>query len=258
MPTCRKALACVLLWLAAFTAPAQTDELHRRFTAAQYNFDQVLAEELLPEFEQLAISSGSEDAWLDYSTVALLVAELKRGDYEYGELKRKARRQLGRDIDKIARAALASLESLPDSSERYRLEADLLGTMIRSKFQGVKYQARLEESIARALELDDRNANAWVSHARRPLFAPVRHGGDVARALEYLDRALEIDSEHVQAVLFRGVAHSKLGNATLADADWALALELNPNTAQARDRLLNIEMPFAENATLEKDAANTR
>ena len=86
MPTCRKALVCVLLWLAAFTAPAQTDELHRRFTAAQFNFDQVLAEELLPEFEQLASSSGNEDAWLDYSTVALLVAELKRGDYEYGEL----------------------------------------------------------------------------------------------------------------------------------------------------------------------------
>jgi tetratricopeptide (TPR) repeat protein len=238
-----KVLGFVLLWLIAIAALAQEADLHQRFSEAQFNFDRALAETLLPEFKQVAQSGNSQNLWLNFATAALLVAELRRGDYEHQSLDKKARRQLGRDIDDTAKAGLASLQSLPESSERYRLEADLLGTMIRSKFKGMKYQPRLEKAIARALGLDENNANAWVSHARRPLFAPSNQGGDPALALEYLDRAIKLDPEHVQALLFRGAAQAKLGKPTLADADWSRATKLNPNTAEARDRLLEIEMP---------------
>jgi len=244
MLTSKHIVLIALLGLFTLTAAAQDSSLQHRFSQAQFTFDLILAEELLPEFQQQAESENTERAWLDYAAAALLVAELHRGVYEHEELDKKARRQLGKDIDAVAESALAALKTLPDSSERYRLEADLLGPMIRSKFKGMKLQPRLEQSIETALELDNQNANAWVSKSRRPLFAPPEHGGDSALALLYLNRALEVNPNHVQALLFRGAAHSKLGNPTLADDDWSRATELNPNTAEAKGRLLNIEMPF--------------
>jgi tetratricopeptide (TPR) repeat protein len=195
------------------------------------------------------VSEANEQAIIDFSSASLLVAELKRGEYEQASIARKAKRQLGREIDKVAGAALASLEQAADTSERYRLEADLLGTMIRSKFKGMKYQPRLEKALKTSLQLDESNANAWVSLAKRPLFALPTQGGDPQLALEHLNRALAVNPQHVQALLFRGTAHAKLGQLALAVQDWATASALNPNTADARDRLMAIEMPAAETKT---------
>lgn len=242
MPTSRHLLVCVFALFSAIALIARADELQEQFAEAQYTFDQPLAKDLLPQYEQLAQTTNSESAWLDYAAAALLVAELIRGDYEYSSVAKKQKRELGRDIDRVANSALKALAILPESSERYRLEADLLGTMIRSKFKGMKYQERLEQAIAKALELDDKNADAWVSNAKRPLFAVEKHGGEPEIALAYLNRALEIRPEHVQALLFRGVAHTKLGESELAEEDWALAKKLNPNVAGARERLLDIEV----------------
>ena len=242
MPTSRFILVCVSVFLAATALFTRADELQERFAEAQYTFDQTLAKDLLPQYEQLAQSTDSDSAWLDYAALALLVAELIRGDYEHLSVAKKEKRELGRDIDRVANSALKVLAALPDSSERYRLEADLLGAMIRSKFKGMKYQERLEQAIAKALELDNNNADAWVSNAKRPLFAAEKHGGEPALALKFLNRALEIHPEHVRALLFRGVAHTKLGESTLAEEDWALAIKLNPNVAGAQERLLDIEV----------------
>lgn len=227
---------------------ARAGDLHQQLAQARYNFDLDAAATLLPQFAE-ASSSGEERAVLDFAGVSLLVAELKRGRYESGELEREARRSLGREIDRIARAALQALAQQPESSERFRLEGDLLGTMIRSKFQGMKYQAQLEEALNKAIALDDGNADAWVSLSRRPLFAKPNQGGDLELALNHLNRALALKPDHVQALLFRGTAHAKLGNTDAAEADWARAVELNPNTAGARDRLMAIDMSYDKEPT---------
>lgn len=243
----RTLLIFTIFYLSA-TNVVLASERQAQLSEAQFNFDRAAAEALLPTFLKAARDANNDTLWLEYAEAALLVAELRRGDYEHLELDKKARRELGKQIDETANSALEALGGLPESSERYRLEADLLGTMIRSKFKGMKYQPRVEKAIAEALELDKTNANAWVSNARRPLFAPPNQGGDPARALLYLDRALKINPEHVQALLFRGAAHAKLGNPILANVDWDRAADLNPNTADARDRLLIIEMPGESNS----------
>jgi tetratricopeptide (TPR) repeat protein len=234
--------------LLLFTSTALADDLQQQLADAQFNFDLHKAEELLPAFASAA-ADNTEQASLDFATASLLVAELKRGVYESGELERKPRRALGREIDRIARAAIEGLQQLPESSERYRLQADLMSTMIRSKFQGMKYQPKVEEALQRAVRLDEGNASAWVSMARRPLFADPKQGGDLDRAQLYLDKALAIKPDHVQALLFRGAAYAKLGVPEAADADWARALELNPNTAGARDRLMKINMSYETSAS---------
>lgn len=230
------------------TSPVLAEDLQQQLADAQFNFDLQKAEELLSDFAAAA-TEGPEQASLDFASASLLVAELKRGVYESGELERKPRRALGREIDRIAKAAIEGLQQLPESSERYRLQADLMSTMIRSKFQGMKYQPKVEEALERAVQLDEGNASAWVSMARRPLFADPKQGGDLEKALLYLDKALAIKPDHVQALLFRGAAYAKLGETEAADADWTRALELNPNTAGARDRLMTIDMSYEASAS---------
>jgi hypothetical protein len=239
-------LLLALIWTQLPYAATEPAELARQFEQASYSFDADLADQVLSAYEPLLDAGAGDIVKLAYVRAALLVAELRRGDYEHGQLPREERRALGRSIDRVAKPALEMLATLPESSERYRLQADLYGTLIRSNFRGMKYQPLLERALDAALELDENNARAWVSRSRRPLFAPPKHGGDPALALEYLNRALALQPDLVQALLFRGVANSKLGFPEAAGADWARAAALNPNTAGARDRLLDIELPGGE------------
>ena len=190
---------------------------------------------------------------LVYADASLLVAELLRGQYEQLTEDRKARRAVGKEIDQVARAGLSALESIPESSERYRLKADLYSTMIRSRFRGMKYQPMVETALAQAVALDAENAAAWVSLARRPLFAKPSQGGDLTKALELLNTALQIDPDFVAALMFRGTAFGKMGAEEAAEADWSRAVALNPNVAEARAELLDLDVgelgPAAGNAT---------
>ncbi len=227
----------------AFTADTNPEELLRQ---AQFTFDLQLAERAHTDFIARHNIEPNESNSLALAESAVLVAEINRGRYEQEDLDKKARRALGKEIDRVAKRALDALEQIPLSSERYRLEADLYAPMIRSSFRGMKYQKKLEKALEKALELDPENAAAWASLARRPLFADEKHGGNPAEALGYLDKALDLQPDLVQALLFRGVAHKKLGMDAQAEADWQRAVELNPNTADARDRLMNIELPGGE------------
>ncbi|MEH6589062.1 MAG: hypothetical protein V7746_02335 [Halioglobus sp.] len=245
----RSILSVTVLSLLAVLTQAQDASLTEAFAEASYKFDLEQAELLLPRYEQAMDTDLNEQAIIDFAGASLLVAELKRGVYEQDSIAKKEKRVLGREIDKVAGTALTSLERAGQTSERYRLEADLLGTMIRSKFKGMKYQPRLEKALETSLLLDGDNANTWVSMAKRPLFALPHQGGDPQLALENLNRALALDPGHVQALLFRGAAHAKLDQMALAEQDWAAATALNPNTADARDRLMAIEIPGADTAS---------
>ncbi len=237
-------LASICMLMMQSSLGAQT--LDAQFEDAAFRFDLALAETLLPEFEARATASQSEADILAYARAALLVAELKRGEYESLQQDKKARRQAGKAIDVIAKSAIKSLAPVSELSERYRLEADLTTTMIRSNFRGMKLQPKVEEALNRALELDEQNTDAWVSQARRPLFALPKHGGDPAQAREYLDRALAVDPNHVQALLLSGVAWHQLGEEARAQADWNRAAMINPNTENAQSRLLQLKLPATD------------
>ncbi|MEO0437737.1 MAG: hypothetical protein AAF098_12605 [Pseudomonadota bacterium] len=177
-----------------------------------------------------------------FADASLLLAELKRGDYERIKDDKSLRREIGKEIDQLAKAGLAALINAEPVSERYRLEADLYATMIRTKFRGMKLQPKLEKSLEIAIEIDEENTAAWVSMSRRPLFAKKSQGGDVPKALELLNRALAINPDYVPGLMFRGTALAKLGESEAAEEDWDKAIALNPNVAEARQSLLVIEM----------------
>jgi tetratricopeptide (TPR) repeat protein len=167
----------------------------------------------------------------------LLAAELLRVRYEEAAPATAGRETLGRRIDAFAGEALALLPALPESSERWRMEADLVATMIRSDFRATKYEARLRAAIAKARALDPANPRAIVSEAKPLLFAPPGHGRDYHAGIALLDRALALEPRLEAALLLRAFARDGLGERAAAEADWRAALALNPDCEPARRAL---------------------
>ena len=168
----------------------------------------------------------------------LLVAELHRIEFENAAASDHiARRRSGEVIDAAAREGLAALEDLDSTSETLRLEADLLATLIRSKFRGKKYKKPMERAAREALVLDARNARALVSLAKPLLFTPGRNEDDLKAGLDLLLEALEIEPSLETAYLLKGRALDELGRTAEAAAAWRRALEINPESRPAMDLL---------------------
>ena len=160
---------------------------------------------------------------------ALLVAELERIEFEQTPISEGvARREIGERIDAAARRGLDLVELLAESSESWRLRADLIGTLIRSKYRGKRHKARMERASATAIELDRTNAKAYVSAAKPDVLKPGRERPDIEKGLALIQRALELDPELESALLLRGHALWELGDQAQARASWTQALSLNP------------------------------
>jgi len=168
----------------------------------------------------------------------LLAAELLRIELEGAAGQDRAQRRLsGQRIDAFAREALELLPELAETSERARIEADLLATMIRSDFRARRHEGALKAAAARALELDDQNPRAWVTAAKPYLFAKPEHGGDLREATRLLTKALGLEPNLESARLLRAHAFDRLGDEANARSDWRRALAANPECAPARRAL---------------------
>jgi len=204
---------------------------------AERAYDIDKAKELLGYLDALVHEHSQEEARFGLARAALLVAELIRLDYEKSDLPPKDLRLMGREIDDAARIGHEILKSVPDVSEKFRIKADLWGTMIRSDFKGKKYGGEMDSAAKKALKLGPDNPNAYVTASKRPLFATKKQGGDIPKAIALLDKALELDPEHERALIFRGIAREKLDDMEGALRDWNRATELNPNSRLAMDNI---------------------
>ncbi len=218
-------------------------ELRANIEKARIEYDAKFGESLIPAAQAL-ISANPSDAAAQFALadLAVVIAEMMRMDYENNDtMEMRDKRLLGRHADEIAEIGLSTLRAMPDSSEKFRMMADLYATMIRSKFQGKKYSNNMDDSARKALELDPGNANAYVTACKRMLFAKPRYGGDVGAALAMLDRAIELDPKNVRAHIFRGLAWEKLGELDKAVKDWEEALALDPKCAPGLDHIKRVK-----------------
>jgi hypothetical protein len=209
-------------------------EVERAVARAERTWDVAAAVEALSRARALHRAAPSPASALLQVRAGLLAAELLRVDFEQAAGAAGGDREiLGRRIDALAEEALALLPSLPASSERWRIEADLVATLIRSDFRAKKHEARLRAAIAEARRLDPGNARALVSEAKPLLFAPEGRGRDLRAGIALLDRALAIDPRLEAALLLRAFARDSLGERAAAEADWRAALALNPECRPA-------------------------
>lgn len=235
--------AFLLVVLLAFGSPAGADDpelgrLERELGVAARTWDAEAAEAVLVGVRQLASNDHSERAVTLHARAALLVAELARMAFEQTPASvREQRAGHGRRVDQAAGEGLEAMEGMPRGSTNFRLEADLLGTMIRSDFRARKYLDRMRAATAKALELDPENAEALVSQAKPLVFAGPKRGRDLAAARALLDRALELESGLESALLLRAYAWDLDGQPGRAEADARAALAANPTCVPARHRL---------------------
>ena len=238
----RSLLALFLLPAVAFATTTIFDDLRRDLAAVEREYDVEQAEALLPAVQQYAEANPSDETHFLLAELAAVIAELNRMDYETEEeMDTREQRLLGRRIDEVAQIGLDALNKLPDSSEKFRIMSDLYATMIRSKYKGSKYGNEMERAAEKALAMDPSNPDAYVTVAKKPLFAKEKHGGDLEMSLTLLNRALQLDPEHEKALIFRGIAFEKLNQLDRAVEDWNTVLEQNPHSRPAISNMKRVK-----------------
>lgn len=230
-------MTCVLLAvLLAGGPPLATIEADLAAAVRRYDADAAVA--ALGRARELDRTAPAPATVLLRVRAALAAAELLRVRFEQASKDdAQGRTVLGQRIDAAAEEGLALLDRLPGGSERYRVEADLVATMIRSDFRARKYEARFATAVAKALELDPRNARAVLAAAKPLVFAPVEHGRDLPKAVETLTRALALDPALEAARLLRAFALDAQDEHEAARRDWRAALAANPDCVPAREAL---------------------
>lgn len=238
----------VLVLLAALIAGAADGDLEAladRLDAARRSWDAAAATAVLSKLRDHPRAGGSAAVRLRVEA-GLAVAEILRFEYEtQASDARRERRLLGDRIDAAAEEALSVVDRLPESSERERMRADLLATLIRSDFRARKHEEALRAAIDRALELDPGSALAHVTAAKPLLFAPEGRGRDTAAAVTHLERAVALDPELERAWLLLARAHEERGAREDAVAAARTALELNPASRPAAALVTELEDPAA-------------
>jgi tetratricopeptide (TPR) repeat protein len=228
----------VVAMAAAVTGGTSGNEVAEALDEAIRTYDLTGATVALARARDAAAAAPAPDRVLLQVRASLAVAELLRIRWEEVPPSEAAtRRELGGRIDAVAREGLAEVHRLPRSSDRERLKADLVATLIRSDYRARKHETEFKNAVAAALELDPDNPRAWVSAAKPYLFASPEHGGDLEEATRLLTRALELAPALESALLLRALALEQLGDPGAARADLALAVENNPDCTPARDAL---------------------
>jgi len=219
-------IAIALMLLLGQSVLAQTGvELEQ----ASRTYDRAAAEALLP------VTAQNNDL---AARTRLLCAELYRIEFEQlPESAVKERREIGKTIDVHAEAGMLLLESLPDTSEKFRIRADLVGTMIRSNYRAGKMKGEMKASVDEALRLDAANAKAIVSQAKMLIFNPSASDSELQEGEALVRRALEIDPALEQARLLQAHALERLGERDKAVAIWEACLQANPSCVPARKAL---------------------
>ena len=230
-----------ILVLLMFCPPLLGETFDTQLRVAQQRYDLAQATKLVEELRR--VEDETERATL-LPQALLLTTELLRIDFEALPDKQHAeRRALGKSIDGNAKEALEILKGVPESSEAWRVRADLYGVMIRTKYQANKYGKRMEEAIEKALTLDPMNPRAYVSAAKPCLFAEAGNRRDLAQANEFLAKAIECNPELESAWLLKAFAQEEAQERDKAVDTYKKILERNPTCQPAKERLESLTVP---------------
>jgi len=134
-----------------------------------------------------------------------------------------------------ARKAIASQAG---NAEYHRILGTLCGQIIPANvFAGLKYGRCAMDEVAKAIELNPKSADNWISRGVGNYYLPPSFGGGIDKAISDFDKAIEINSKLADAHLWRGIALRKAGKNPDARKSLAKALELNPKRIWAKTQL---------------------
>jgi tetratricopeptide (TPR) repeat protein len=135
-------------------------------------------------------------------------------------------------------AAERAVSLKPDTAEYHRILGTLCGQMISSNgLAAIKYGKCALESVNRAIALDPKSSDAYVSHGVGNYYLPAALGGGVELAIKDFQKAIELNPKSAEGQLWLGIALRKSNQPAEARKALAKSVELNPNRIWAKQQL---------------------
>jgi len=126
----------------------------------------------------------------------------------------------------------------PKSAEAHRLLGTLCGQIIPANvLAGLKYGKCAMEEVNRAIELDPKSSDAWLSHAVGNYYLPQSFGGSMEAALADIEKSLQLDAKSADAWFWKGLVLRKMNRNAEAHQALEKSLALNPARIWARQQL---------------------
>ncbi len=136
------------------------------------------------------------------------------------------------------RAAEKAVNLKGSSAEYHRMLGTLCGQMVSSNgMAGLRYAKCALNSVNKAIEMDPKSSDAYVSHGVGNYYLPPAFGGGIELAIKDFEKAIELNPKNADAQVWLGVSLRKANRPGDARKAFARALELNPNRVWAKQQL---------------------
>lgn len=223
----RKHFAVSLLTAAALYAVALPPDLKKARDAQ----DRAALDRISAEL-QSAAQAKPQDASAQYRAA---LAELVRAEVLMEQRDRNAARAAA---EAGIRAAEKAVEQRPSSGEYHRVLGALCAQVIPANpLMGLRYGRCAMTEVSRAVELEPKSADAWLSRGVGNFYLPESFGGGAELALKDIEKALQLDPSHADAWLWKGIVLRKLNRNSEARQAIERSLKLNPARVWARQQL---------------------
>lgn len=135
-------------------------------------------------------------------------------------------------------AAERAVSLKPDMGEYQRILGTLCGQIISGNgLAALKYGKCALSAVDKAIELDPKSSNAYLSHGVGNYYLPPAFGGGIEPAIKDFRKAIDLNPKSADAYLWLGVALRKANQTAEAHKAIAKSLELNPNRVWAKQQL---------------------
>ena len=219
------------LWICLLVAAGMLQAAYSELEKARDTQDRPALERLVTRFSSAA-KNQPNDAAAQYRA-ALAHSYLAEVAIEQHD-KARATEAAESGIDAAQRAV--ALNS--SSADYYRLLGTLCGQAVSSSgLLGLRYGKCALDSVNKAIELDPRNPENYVSHGVGMYYLPAAFGGGVDLAIKDFRKAIELNSASTDAWLWLGIALRKQNHDSEARAAFEKALQLNPDRLWAKEQL---------------------
>ena len=125
-----------------------------------------------------------------------------------------------------------------NTAEYHRMLGTLCGQMVSSNgIAGLRYAKCALNSVNKAIEMDPKSSDAYLSHGVGNYYLPPAFGGGIELAIKDFEKAVELNPKNADAYVWMGVALRKANRPAEARKACARSLELNPNRLWAKQQL---------------------
>jgi tetratricopeptide (TPR) repeat protein len=138
------------------------------------------------------------------------------------------------------KSAERAVQLKPGNAEYHRILGTLCGQVIPANvLAGLRYGKCAQQSVNKAVELDPKSSEAWLSHGVGNYYLPAQFGGGLDLARRDFEKALQLNPKSADAWFWLGLALRKANQNNEARKAFQKPLELNPDrvwTKQLLDR----------------------